>query len=142
MSDVKFGGLKYDEAIEFFNKKSNLKTRHWDSLNTGAHIKAFTVAGALQNDLLSDIRTAAQSAIDNGTTITDFRKAFDKTVKKHGWNYNGKRGWRTRVIYDTNLRTAHAAGKWHKIQETKKNRPYLKYLTVGDGRTRHQHQGW
>ena len=63
-------------------------------------------------------------------------------VKKHGWNYKGKRGWRTRVIYDTNLRTAHAAGKWHKIQETKKERPYLQYVTVGDERVREQHQSW
>jgi SPP1 gp7 family putative phage head morphogenesis protein len=142
VSDVKYGGLKYTESIDFLKKKSSLKTRHWDSLNTGAHIKAFTIAGALKTDLLNDIRSATQSAIDNGTTITEFRKAFDKTIKKHGWNYKGKRGWRTRVIYGTNLRTAHAAGKWHKIQETKKERPYLQYITVGDERTRDEHTAW
>ena len=139
---IKYGGLPYDEAIAFLKQKANVKTRTWDDLKTGAHIKTFTVAGATNDALLADFRVAVEHYQKQGLTITDFRRDFDKIVKRYGWNYNGRRGWRTRVIYDTNLRTAHAAGKWHKIQETKKERPYLQYITVGDGRVRDEHAGW
>lgn len=142
MPEVIWGGLTYAEAIAFLRKKASVTTAHWDEMLGASHTKAFTVAGAMQQDLLTDLRTAAQEAIDNGTTITEFRKSFDETVKKHGWNYRGARGWRTSVIFDTNIRTAHAAGKWHKIQETKKERPYLQYVTVGDDRVRDLHQSW
>lgn len=142
MSEVLYGGLPFLEAIEFLRKKSNVTTKHWDELLGAVHRKVFTVAGAQKEALLNDLRTAVQQAVDNGTTITEFRKSFDKTVTKYGWNYKGKRGWRTRVIYDTNMRTANMAGKWHKIQETKENRPYLKYITVGDERTRDEHAAW
>lgn len=142
MSDVIYGGLPYKEAIEFLRKKANVSTKHWDEMLGAAHIKAFTIAGIANQDFLSDIRKAVQSAFDNGTTITDFRKAFDKSVKQYGWNYKGTRGWRTATIFDTNMRTAHMAGKWHQIQETKSERPYLEYITVGDHRVRPEHNEW
>ena len=34
---------------------------------------------------------------------------------------------RLEIIYDTNLRTAHAAGAWEGIQDTKAFFPYLRY---------------
>ena len=32
-----------------------------------------------------------------------------------GWA-NGGRNWRTRVIFETNLRTSYAAGRWQQLQ--------------------------
>jgi hypothetical protein len=39
-------------------------------------------------------------AITGGTTLEDFRKDFDRIVAKHGWDYNGGRNWRSKVIYE------------------------------------------
>jgi len=142
MPEVKPGSVKFEEAISFYRKKLKIPTEHWDDMLGQAHAKAFTVAGATKADLLSDLHQSVKSAIENGESIGQFRKRFDKIVQDHGWTYNGKRGWRTRVIYDTNLRTAHMAGRWQQIQRTKKNRPYLQYLTAGDLRVRPQHNAW
>ncbi len=106
------------------------------------HAKAFTVAGATKMDLLAGLNDSIATLLESGGTITDFRKDFDHLVAKHGWNYKGSRGWRTSVIFNTNMRTAHMAGRWKQIQRTKAQRPYLIYMTVGDQRVRPAHNAW
>lgn len=139
---VKYGGVPFTEAIEFLRKKVDVPTEAWDDLLGTPHAKAFTIAGANKMALVEDFHTSINDMIANGKTITDFRKDFDTIVEKHGWSYKGKRGWRTRIIYNTNVRAAHMAGKWEQIQRTKESRPYLQYLTVGDDRVREQHRKW
>jgi len=142
MPSIDVGNVPFKEAIDHFQGKLKIPSKHWDDMLGEVHAKAFTVAGATKADLLTDFHTAVSEAISNGTTITEFRKQFDKTVTKHGWSYKGKRGWRTRVIYDTNLRTAHAAGKWQQFQRLKDRRPFLQYYTAGDGSVRPEHREW
>lgn len=86
--------------------------------------------------------SGSRAAIESGETINDFRDRFDTIVQKHGWAYKGQRGWRTRVIYDTNLRTARMAGRWAQYQRVKDRRPYLQYQTAGDARVRPEHASW
>jgi len=139
---VKYGGIPFKEAIAFLRDKVDIPTESWDDLQGIPHAKAFTIAGATKMSLIADFHTSLDNIILRGGTINDFRKDFDHIVKKHGWTYNGKRGWRTRIIYNTNMRAAHMAGKWEYFQHTKKNRPYLQYLTVNDARVRDQHRQW
>ena len=49
---------------------------------------------------------------------------------------------RLKVIDDTNLRTARAAGQWQRIEETKEVSPYLLYETVPSLKHREQHLAW
>ncbi len=49
---------------------------------------------------------------------------------------------RLRTIFDTNLRTAYSAGRWERIQRTKKTFPYLRYVGILDSNIRPQHRGW
>ena len=142
MPEPRLGAVPFTEAIEYFRRKINLPTQAWSDLQEDAHARAFVVAGATKADLLADIRAAVDDALAEGTTITDFRKRFDEIVERHGWSYRGKRGWRTRVMFDTNIRTAHAAGRWQQIQRTKERRPWLIYQTAGDERVRPLHQTW
>lgn len=142
MPDVALGSVPFPEAIEFLTKKLRLPTRFSSDLRGQANAKAFTIAGALKADLLKDLHDAVNAAIQDGETIADFRKRFDKIVQDHGWHYRGKRGWRTRVIYDINMRTARMAGKWQQFERLKKRRPFLIYKTVGDERVRPEHAQW
>ncbi len=81
-------------------------------------------------------------AIEEGQTLQQFREAFDRIVAGHGWSYHGSRGWRSRVIFQTNLRTATAAGRWEQISRVKDRRPWLRYVAVMDERTRPLHAAW
>lgn len=135
-------GTPYREATEAMLKKLNIPTKFWDSFLGPARARGFAVAGATKMTLLKDLHGALNEAVKNGTTITEFRKAFDKTVRKHGWSYNGTRGWRTRVIFNNNLNSAYSAGRWQQFERTKKTRPYLTYMTVGDDRVRDEHNQW
>lgn len=115
--EAEYQSLPFDEAIQHFREKLNVPTAKWADMLHGAHTRAFTVAGATKEGMLVDFRAAIDKAISQGTTLETFRKDFDGIVSKYGWDYNGSRGWRTQVIYGTNLRTAYAAGRWKQMTD-------------------------
>jgi SPP1 gp7 family putative phage head morphogenesis protein len=130
------------EAVDYIKSKLRLGTRAWTDIWQGMHARAFVVAGAMADELVADFHEAVTEAIAEGRSLKWFREQFDKIVAKHGWSYKGSRGWRSKVIYQTNLRMAHAAGRWAQIQEVKRVRPWLVYVAVMDQRTRPQHRHW
>lgn len=142
MAEPQLGAVPFTESIDFLRGKLDLPTRWWDDYLGEVHAHAFTVAGATSLDVVGGLHKAVTAAIENGETITDFRKRFDAVVEETGWSYRGDRGWRTRVIYDNNLRTAHQAGHWQQMQATKESHPYGLYLTVDDADVREEHQRW
>lgn len=142
MAEPQLGAVPFAEAIAHLRQKVRLPTARSDDLHGRVHAKAFTVAGAQKAGLLADLHEAIVAARAGGQSIGQFRKAFDEIVTRHGWSYRGKRGWRTRVIYDTNMTTSAMAGQWQQFQRTAGTRPYLQYQTVGDGRVRPQHRAW
>lgn len=121
------------------------------------HATAFTVAKLMQVDLLADLQAAVDKAIAEGQSFAQFRKSIEPTLRERGWwgvqevvdpetgevmqaQLGSPR--RLRLIYDTNLRTAHAAGQWARIQRTVESHPYLLY-TVGPSREhRPDHLAW
>lgn len=140
--------LPFVEAQGYIRQKINLSTDAWTDLREGQHTRAFVVAGAKKADLLADFRAALQKALDDGTTLADFRNDFDVIVARHGWTYKGSPGWRSRVIFDTNMRMSRAAGHWAQIErarerEARRGRTlYLRYVAVQDSRTRPEHLAW
>ena len=150
MPESEVGSVPFKEAIAHFKNKKLVPTKFWDDMVGEQHARAFTVAGATKLDILQDFHDAISKIQADGGTIADFRKDVDEIVGRHGWSYNGKRGWRSRVIFDTNLRTSQAAGRWEQIMRRQralqKRRPgetlYLIYSTVGDLRVRPAHRAW
>lgn len=128
MADVSYGSLPFSEQIAFFRRKLNLPTASWTDIVHEQHDHAFVVAGANKLDLVQDFRQAVDAAIANGETLQQFRKRFDEIVARHGWSYNGGRNWRSRVIYETNLRTSYAAGRYAQLQAVKKFMPFWQYV--------------
>lgn len=143
--------LPFAEAIAFFRAKLNLPTERWDDIWQDAHDRAFVVAGAMKADLLADLRTAVDKAIATGTTLETFRKDFARIVRERGWTgwtgEGSKAGtaWRTRVIYETNLRTSYAAGRWAQLTDPEllASRKYWRYIHNDSVLTpRPQHRAW
>ena len=139
MADPAYGSLPFTEQIAFLRRKLNLPTQAWTDIWTAEHDWAFVVAGANRDAIVADFRAAVEKAIAEGTTLETFRKDFDAIVAKHGWDYNGGRDWRSRVIYETNLNTSYAAGRHEQLQAA----PYWQYVHA-DWVTnpRHDHLAW
>lgn len=124
---IKYGSLPFNKAVESFRDKLNMPTATWTGIWQGQHARAFVIAGAMKEDLLTDLRGSVDKVIADGISLEDFRKDFDKIVQKHGWGYNGGRNWRTRVIYETNLYQSHNAGRYAQMQQVKRTRPFWRY---------------
>ncbi len=142
--NLEFKGKPFTEAIEYLRQKANLSTKHWWELIGEAHNQSFVVAGAAKNELIEDFHQAINKAIGEGTTLDEFRKDFDNAVAKHGWSYNGSRYWRSRLIYNVNVRNAYQAGRYAKLNSLAESdaAPYWEYRDKGDVRVRPQHHSW
>ena len=136
--------LPFDDAIAFLRQKASVPTQAWTDVYAAGHSHAFMVAGATTEALVADFRAEIDKALEQGTTIAEFRKSFDGIVAKHGWDYNGGRNWRTRVIFDTNLRTAYSAGRYAQqtLPETLQAFPFWQYNHSGALHPREQHLAW
>jgi hypothetical protein len=115
--------VPFQEAIDYLRQKVDLPTKGWRDVSSRAHDRAFVVAGATKEALLADLRAEIDKAVAGDSTLADFRKAFDEIVARHGWTgWTGEdtpagRAWRARVIYETNLRTAYAAGRYAQMTD-------------------------
>ena len=135
--------LPFREQIDFFRRKLSLPTRAWTDIWQSQHDTAFVVAGAARTQLVADLREAVDAAIADGETLESFRRRFDAIVERRGWSYMGGRDWRTRVIYETNLATSYAAGRWSQLQEVRESRPYWRYRhSPASAEPRADHLAW
>lgn len=125
----------FQEQIDFLKSKLNLPSERYDDIRKSAHDRAFMVAGAAKADLLNDLHDAINKAAE-GESIGKFRQRFDEIVRRNGWEgWTGSgskkgRDWRTRVIYQTNLSTSYAAGRYKQLNDPdlRKVRPYWQYI--------------
>lgn len=150
---MKFGfNTPFAEQLDFFRQKLNLPSERWDDIQKAAHDRAFIVAGAMKADLVEDLRESIDKAIELGTGLEEFRRDFSKIVQKHGWTgWTGEgsaagEAWRTRVIYQTNMATSYAAGRYRQLTDPDFVAlfPFWRYVhndSVRHPRLLHQHWG-
>lgn len=105
-------GLPFTEAIDYHVNKLALPSKAYDDIWGREHGRGFIVAGANTDELVGGFYDAMGRSLKEGRTLTDFRKDFDRLVAEHGWTYNGSRGWRSGIIYNTNMSQAYSAGRW------------------------------
>lgn len=136
--------LPFDEAIAYLRQKANVTSEDYTDVWGKANVKSFTVAGATTRALVDDFRAEVSKALENGTSLQEFRKSFDALVTKHGWDHTGSPGWRSRIIYETNLGMAYSAGRYAQQTEpeTLAAFPYWQYVHSGALHPRKQHQAW
>ena len=145
------------EALDYLRKKALRPAfSHLDAWRE-EHAYQFTVAKVVEAELLSDFKRAVEAVVANGESFGSFQKRLRPTLESKGWwrerevtdpltgeirtvDFSAPR--RLRLIYDTNVRTAHAAQQWQAIQRTKRLLPYLLYLTGPSLEHRIEHLGW
>lgn len=149
--------LPPEEAIRFFRSKGLAASFAWQDVWEAEHARAFTVAKAMERTVLEEIRAALDRAISEGETLDQFREQLTPRLQTLGWwgrqpmtdpqtgetrevQLGSPR--RLRTIFEMNVRSAYAAGRWERIEESKALLPLLVYTTAGDERVRPEHQAW
>lgn len=134
--------LPFSQAIDFFKHKIQLPTASWTDIWQQQHSHAFVVAGAATDALVEDFYNAIQSAKWGGGGYEDFRQQFDEIVAKHGWAHNGSAGWRSKIIYDTNVNQSYNAGRYQQMVAVKHLNPYWEYDHTSIEHPRLEHKAW
>lgn len=162
MADVKLPWVKLTtltprEAYDWFRAKQVVPSFRWTDVWAQEHATAFTVAGLLRDDLLTLIHDKLGEAIAEGHDAAWFEKQLRPTLIAEGWW--GKKEItdpvtgevrtaqlgspaRLQLIYDVNLRSAYAAGRWQQAERTRRTAPYMMYRTMRDERVRKSHAEW
>jgi SPP1 gp7 family putative phage head morphogenesis protein len=160
VSQVELKALPFAEQLTFFRSKGYATQDQrfaWQDMMHEEHGRYFTVAKAMRNDVLADIRQAVDAAIADGLTPRQFQQRLMPVLIEKGWwgrqestdpltqetrpvQLGSPR--RLQIIYDTNLRVSHAAGRWAQIQRVKDARPWLRYVAILDDRVRPAHRRW
>ena len=145
------------EAVENFRGKGLRVGYDWRDTSAEEHLRSFTVAKAMDLDILTTIRGAVDESIAAGATFEDFRNGLEPTLQAKGWwgrkavldpvagelrDAQLGSAHRLRTIFDTNLRMSYARGRWERIERQAAARPWLRYVAVRDARTRPAHLRW
>lgn len=142
MADIVARSGPPKEAVNYLNAKGYKTSFNWRDTWGEEHAHAFTVAKAMEHDVLRDIRSQVERAIQDGITLEEFKSTLTPRLQKMGWwgkkkIRDPKTGElvlsqlgsprRLDVIYWANTRSAYAAGQWERVQRTKNMLPYLVY---------------
>lgn len=142
------------EALAFFRNKTSVPSFDWRDVWAEEHAHAFTVAKATRLEVLETIRRSVDQALANGVPFEQFAKELTPRLKSLGWwgsqfAVDPETGeeiiatlgtpQRLRLIYDANIRSAHAAGQWERAQRTKFALPFFLYLHTTSAAPRDDH---
>ena len=137
LAEAKYADLEPVDAINFFRKKRVMTPRELSALEDAYLARGFAVAGLQQRYALERVHGLLSEAIERGTTKRDFVRQLNTQFDKWGLTRLGDHHVRT--VFDTNLASAYAAGRFAQMQRVRKARPYWQYKTAGDRRVRPSH---
>lgn len=157
MAKIVLEPLPPREAIEYFRSKGHAhelqRFHHLDHWRE-EHARNWVVAKAMRDDVSLAIRAAVDKQLAEGIPIGKAVAELAPRLQQMGWwgkaemedPVTGETAEvqlgsmrRLRTIFDTNMRTAHAAGHWAAIQRTKQGLPYLHYIQIDRPTKRHEH---
>jgi len=145
------------DALDYFRDKDLRVGFDYRDVWGQEHAHAFTVAKAMKLDILDDIRAGLDEALAEGKTFRDFAAEVKPKLQKKGWwgvkelidPETGEREEvqlgsprRLKTIYQSNLRSARAAGQWQRAQRTKETLPFLLYELGPSENHRDEHVKW
>lgn len=134
--------VEVPDLIRWIEDKRPRAIRDWNDLGAEEYGRSFTAARTMGHDVVGDLYQGLIETMREGGTETDFATRMLPVLRRKGWLPeldDEALGRRVRLIYDTNLRTSQAVGKWRSFQRTRRLLPYLRYSAVMDRRTRPSH---
>lgn len=151
-----FSSAPPPEVSAYLRQKNDRPAFRYTEVWGEEHAHAFTVAKAVQLDVLGAIRTSLQTAIDEGVPYETWSRRLKPELQRLGW-------WgqvemadpatgevrerelgtprRLETIYQSNLRSARASGQWERAQRTKGVLPFFCYQLGPSINHRPEHLG-
>jgi len=149
MAEPQAIAVQFAEAIEFLRRRLNLTSEEWRAIWAEAGGVAAEAASRETSQMHRDVLRLVLKAIEEGTTLEQFREDFTQLVAEHESESSldsGNLEFRSRLVFRLHTMEAYAAGRWEqaeRIAELNPDRQYfLRYITVGDHRVRPQHREW
>jgi SPP1 gp7 family putative phage head morphogenesis protein len=144
------------EALAFLRNKKLRTGFSYKDVWHEEHAAAFTVAKAMQMDVLSDLHTAVVNAMEQGQSFEGFKKNIKPILEQKGWwgkkqmldehtdnMVNAQLGSdrRLKTIYRVNMRSAYQKGQYDRTMASSLH-PYLMYRLGNSRRHREEHLAW
>jgi len=158
MSESRKGFETPPEVQAYFRDKGLKPAFSWLDVWGQEHAYAFTIAKAVDAELLTTFKASIEKAIASGQGFETWRAGLIPELQRLGWY--GKRRvddptgqWKSKeidfssprrleTIFWSNVRSANAAGQWERIQRTKAGAPYILYVRTTSGEPRKEHLAW
>jgi SPP1 gp7 family putative phage head morphogenesis protein len=121
-----------DTMLRFLREKVVLTAEEFYSLDEAARLRAFTVSGVTDLDLVTDVWEAIESAVKNGETLEDFRARVGEALASE---WGGEDASRLDMIFRTNVQNAYSAGRAYQNSRVRGTHPFERYDVVDDDRT-------
>jgi hypothetical protein len=149
-------GVIPKEALAYLKNKNLNPAFSYKDVWHEEHAAAFTVAKAVQLDVLSDLHTAIIDAMEKGQSFESFKKNIKPVLQQKGWwgkkemtdpltgkTVNARLGSdrRLKTIYQVNMRSAFQKGQYDRTM-TSDLHPYLMYRIGPSARHRKEHESW
>ena len=144
-------------AVDYIKRKKLKVTFDSGDVWPDEHASIFTSAKVTELDILSDLKSSLQKALEEGQSWSSWRRDLRQNLADKGWwgrrevvdQRTGEVGEvdlsspaRLRLIYKMNTRQAYAAGQWERIQRTKNVLPFLLRTLGPSVKHRPQHVAW
>lgn len=133
-----------EEAVEYFRAKGLRIATDAKERIKAIKDHGFTVTGVTKLDILNDYKDILLKAIEEGITLSEFKKKLAERLATRGWftrdeeteEGNGELPpWRLKNIYRTNVAEAYNESKWSQFQETIDLIPFIECYSVVDKST-------
>ncbi len=157
MARIRAPGSVPESTLRYFRQKGYKVGFDYRDVWREEHAIAFTVAKATELAILQSIRQSVDRALEKGWTFRQFQQELTPILQTEGWwgrkdaidPLTGEKETvqlgsprRLRTIFNTNVRTARAAGQWQRAQRVKKTHPYFVYRLGPSRDHRDQHESW
>lgn len=124
---------EFEAALAWFRARLPLTDDEAQADMDFAREQAFWVTGAAHMDLVEQVWTAIDAAIEKGETLADFQERVGAALAD-AWGQGDP--WRLETIFRTNVQRAFGAGRHAELTEEAvlEVRPYWRAVAILDGR--------
>jgi hypothetical protein len=145
------------DVLDYFRAKKLSPAFSWLDVWGQEHAHAFTVAKAVDVDVLAAFRGTIDDAITRGLGYDEWVRELEPKLSSLGWwgrrtvedertgarklvDFSSPR--RLQNIFWSNMRAARAAGQWERAQASKDVLPYFLYVETTAADPRQEHLQW